>query len=282
VTHLSGETEKKHRRLLPPNAMENFEQILRLLKNRSPAIFLDYDGTLTPIVARPENAILSESVRSIIRRLVRFCPVFIVSGRDLADARQRIGLNELYYACSHGFDIAGPNGLAASRGEQFLDDLDRNEARARNALQAIEGILIERKKFSIAIHYREVADENILRVKQIVEAILEDSSGLKCTAGKKVIELQPNLDWNKGKAVAWLIAQVLRLDRGLVLPIYIGDDITDEDAFKELHDNGIGILVGEGGLDVSSAHYWLENPEQVSLFLQRLITAIGSKGKYSP
>nr|NIP73230.1 trehalose-phosphatase [Gammaproteobacteria bacterium]NIR30345.1 trehalose-phosphatase [Gammaproteobacteria bacterium]NIR98189.1 trehalose-phosphatase [Gammaproteobacteria bacterium]NIT63856.1 trehalose-phosphatase [Gammaproteobacteria bacterium]NIV20860.1 trehalose-phosphatase [Gammaproteobacteria bacterium] len=93
-----------------PSALERLDEIAERMRDKRPCLFLDYDGTLTPIVARPELAVLSEALRDTLRRLARRAMVAVISGRDLQDVRERVGLSELYYAGSHGFDIAGPAG----------------------------------------------------------------------------------------------------------------------------------------------------------------------------
>lgn len=237
------------------------------ITDRPVAIFLDYDGTLTPIVENYEKATLSKSMRSALERLVRCCRVAIISGRDLMDVRDRVGIQNLFFAGSHGFDIAGPAGFRerVEKAEQYLPALDAAEEELRDALESIEGAAVERKTFSIAVHYRQVARLDVESVEQTVDQVIEKHEALRKSEGKKVFQVQPRADWNKGRAVRWLLDHT-NLGAGNPLAIYIGDDLTDEDAFEELSDDGIGIVVRDGSR-ATAADYSLQDPEDVQGFL---------------
>jgi trehalose-phosphatase len=232
------------------------------------AVFLDYDGTLTPIVSHPEAAWLSESMRETLRSLVARVPVAILSGRDLDDVRGRVHVDGIVYAGSHGFDIMGAGGLRRELGGEYLPVLDAAEAELREALDEIPGAQLERKHFSVAAHYRNVSEDDAFRVAQTVDEVAGRHRELRRINGKKVYELLPDIDWNKGKAVLWLL-ETLELERGSALPIFIGDDRTDEDAFSALEKRGVGILVSEQP-QVTAASYWLNSPEEVERFLRAL------------
>ncbi len=254
-----------------PSALDVFETIAQRLEGRVPAVFLDYDGTLTPIVERPELAVLAETMRHKVRRLSTLCPVAVVSGRDLEDVRRLVGVKELIFAGSHGFDIAGPEDqcLGRQQGNEFLPALDVAEKLLKERLTGIDGALVERKKMAIAIHYRRVAEGDIPAIEQAVDAARAANPNLRKDYGKKIFELQPNMDWHKGRAVRWLL-KALKLDNDSVLPMYLGDDVTDENAFKELRDDGIGIKVMDRP-EPSAAHYALGDTDQVGLFFDKLI-----------
>lgn len=255
-----------------PSALDCRAEITARLENKRLVVFLDYDGTLTPIVARPELAVLSEDTRRIVQELATRCPVAIVSGRDRADVQRLVQLDTIFYAGSHGFDIAGPQGmhLQYEQGIEFLPVLDQAEKELRRRLAPIVGALVERKKFSIAVHFRGVAPRDEGAVEKIVDTVLTRQPRLRKGYGKKIFELQPRLDWHKGKAVLWLL-QALALNTTEVVPLYIGDDLTDEDAFVALADCGIGIVVAEAARP-TSAQYALKNPDEVRAFLAYLIT----------
>ena len=257
-----------------PSALTDFEQLAACLDSRKPALFLDYDGTLTPIVEKPEQAILSEAMHETLIRLAARCPVAVVSGRDLVDVRDKVGIESLFYSGSHGYDISGPEDrcLGRQQGMEFLPALDEAEQQLKSRLSAIDGARVERKRFAIAIHYRQVADDDIGRVETIVDETAEQFQQLKKNDGKKIFELQPDLDWHKGKAVEWLI-EVLEFGDGVV-PVFIGDDRTDEDAFKTLTDTGIGIVVTEENR-LSAARFRLHDPEEVRQFFDRLLDRLG-------
>jgi trehalose 6-phosphate phosphatase len=260
-----------------PHALADHETLREQLAGRQPAVFLDYDGTLTPIVDRPEDAVISESMREAVRGLAGRCTVCVVSGRDRPVVQELMGVDDLVVAGSHGFDIWSPEGGAiehqAAAGSEGL--LERVTSRLRDELEPIEGALIERKKASVAVHYRLVREEGRPMVEAVVERLLADyAEELKVTPGKMVYELQPKLDWDKGKAVLYLL-DALDLERDDVVPFYIGDDITDEHAFEALSGRGIGVFVGraddpEVGGRTTAADFVLDSTEEVERFLDTL------------
>src|SRR5215211_1549839 len=260
-----------------PHALEEGEELDQRLSGKRSAVFLDYDGTLTPIVDRPEDAVISESMREAVRGLAGRCTVCVVSGRDRPVVQSLMGVDDLVVAGSHGFDIWSPEGGAiehqAAAGSEEL--LERVTSRLRDELDPIDGALIEPKKASVAVHYRLVSEEERPAVEAVVERLLaEYAEELKVTPGKMVYELQPKLDWDKGKAVLYLLG-ALDLDRDDVVPFYIGDDITDEHAFEALSGRGIGVFVGraddpEVGGRTTAADFVLDSTEEVERFLDTL------------
>lgn len=258
-----------------PHALDDGNRLARELSGRRPAVFLDYDGTLTPIVERPEDAVISGSMREAVRGLAARCPVCVVSGRDRPVVQRLMGVDDLIVAGSHGFDIWSPEGgeIRREEGESFRALLESVEARLREELDQIDGALVEPKKSSVAAHYRLVSEDERPRVGRVVEEILAEHPGeLKVTPGKMVYEVQPNIDWDKGKAVLYLLGA---LDLDDVVPIYVGDDVTDEHAFEALSGRGIGVFVGraedpETAGRTTSADYALHTFEEVERFLDTL------------
>jgi trehalose-phosphatase len=131
---------------------------------------------------------------------------------------------------------------------------------------------LERKYFSVAAHYRNVNENDAGRVGLAVDAVAAKHRELRRIDGKRVYELLPDIDWDKGKAVLWLL-EALEVERGKALPIYIGDDRTDEDAFRALEKRGVAILVSEHPR-ATAANYCLNNPEEVERFLEELIARL--------
>lgn len=260
-----------------PNAVTNKAQLDKQLEGKKPALFLDYDGTLTPIVDRPEDAIISESMREAVKALADRCSVCVVSGRDRPVVQELMGVDSLIVAGSHGFDIWSPDGRAIKRemGAEFGGLLEEANARLHAVMDPIDGALVEPKKASVAAHYRLVADAERHKVKDVVEAILADHPDeLKVTPGKMVFEIQPKIDWDKGKAVLYLL-EALGLDRPDIMPMYMGDDHTDEHAFEALQGRGLGIFVGraddpEVGGRTTYADYILGSMAEVEQFLHSL------------
>jgi trehalose 6-phosphate phosphatase len=249
-------------------------EIRARLDGKALAVFLDYDGTLTPIVEDYTKAILSDAMRRTIAELARHYTVAIVSGRDVTTMRGLIRLDSLFYAGSHGFEIGGPKGWhdALVRGVEALPELDRAEHELREALRDIKGHAVERKRFEVAIHYRRAAAADVDRIERIVDQVASRHPQLRKGIGKKVFQFQPDIDWDKGHAVLWLLER-LGLDRRDVLPIYIGDDVTDEDALRVLQERGLGIVVrGEDNARPTAARYALANCNDVQRFLETLVT----------
>jgi alpha,alpha-trehalase len=271
--HLDTRPESEIEEASIPSALDRLEEIVGRLVGRRFGIFLDYDGTLTPIVQRPEEAYLSKAMRRVIRKLTDHGPVAVVSGRDLQDVRKMVGLEDIVYAGSHGFDISGPAGLERQHpeGAERLPELDRAEPDLKARLEKIDHCRVERKKFALAIHYREVDPRKVPEIEAAVKAVRQETSGLRLSGGKKIFELQPDVDWHKGRAVRWLMENVLDRDCSALLPLYIGDDVTDEDAFRELRNDGIGILVAGDIERDTSARYRLRNTQEVERFLRRLL-----------
>ncbi|MBA2375386.1 MAG: trehalose-phosphatase [Rubrobacter sp.] len=260
-----------------PHALENEDELKRRLDGRRLAVFLDYDGTLTPIVDRPEDALISEGMREAVRALAKRCVVCVVSGRDRKVVQELMGIGDLVVAGSHGFDIWSPGEgkIQHNAGADSGGVLDEAKARLKDEVGSIEGVLIEPKSVSVAVHYRLVPEGERPRVGEVVDALLaEYPDGLKVTPGKMVYEIQPKIDWDKGKAVLYLL-EALDLDAETTAPIYMGDDITDEDAFEALDGWGVGVFVGhaddpEVADRSTSADYALETFEDVESFLDSL------------
>ncbi|MCX2739161.1 trehalose-phosphatase [Pontibacter anaerobius] len=245
-------------------------QIEALLQGKTPAVFLDYDGCLTPIVKDPDKAILSDSMRHTLRQLAEVCPVAVVSGRDRANVEKLVQLDNLYYAGSHGFDISGPDNMHTEPGgaAAAIPALDKAQTELNERLHQVQGALVERKRYAIAVHYRNVADDQVDDVLKVAQDVLSKYKELKPGPGKKILELKPNLDWHKGKAVHWLLEE-LELNKPGIIPMYIGDDLTDEDAFAALQGQGISILVGEHD-EETAADFRLESVDEVQEFLAAL------------
>ena len=254
-----------------PSALEDFEHFAARIKNKKIAVFLDYDGTLTPIVDDPDKAVMSDEMREVLAKIAEHLPVAIISGRDRPDVQNLVGIKNLYYAGSHGFDISGPDKkeINPDNVEDFLSDLDQADKEIKAKIEGIEGAWVERKKFSIAVHYRKVEEKKAEQVKKAVEEVARAHQKLRQSGGKKIFELQPEMDWHKGKALMWLLDK-LDLDKHDVVPIYIGDDVTDEDAFRTLTSKGIGVVVMDPPRD-TSADFRLKDPDEVRIFLNKII-----------
>jgi len=253
-----------------PNALDSYGQLIGVVAGRDPFVCLNFDGTLSEIVSDPDAATLVDGAAEALENLAAQCPVAILSGRDLADVRDRVGLPGIWYAGSHGFEMIGPDGSHHHNdaAAAAVPVLERAAAELRDELIQIAGARVEHKRYAVAVHYRNAAPD---RVGEIVAATHRHGQrhGLRVTGGRKVVELRPDIDWDKGTALAWIRDRIHQTGR--VLPIYIGDDLTDEDAFDAIRFNGVGVVVrhDEDRGRATSAQFTLNNPAEVCEFLRR-------------
>ena len=238
-------------------------------------LLFDYDGTLTPIVLRPQDAVLPAEVDRLLRSLVaqpRYI-VGIVSGRSLEDLHLLANIPGLIHAGNHGMEIRGHGldfthpGAVADRG--ILDQADRQ---LREALDTVPGVIVEHKGLTLTVHYRAVDDSRVDDVESAMVRVTSDlvgSGDLRLTRGKRVVEVRPAVPWDKGKA----IEKIWEECGGSPLPVYFGDDLTDEDGFRAVQDmGGVAVFVGPSR-EGTVAFHQLESPREVEETL-RLLLAI--------
>ncbi|KAG2299024.1 hypothetical protein Bca52824_035496 [Brassica carinata] len=278
-----------------PSALTTFEKIMSVGKGKRIALFLDYDGTLSPIVEEPDAAYMSSDMRTAVQNVAKYFPTAIISGRSRDKVYEFVGLSELYYAGSHGMDIMSPEGESlyhkhlsrtVSINEQgkdvnlfqtaseFLPMIDKVLCSLVESTKDIKGVKVEDNRFCISVHYRNVEEKNWTLVAQCVDDVIKTYPKLRLTHGRKVLEIRPVIDWDKGKAVTFLLESLGLNNCEDVLPIYVGDDRTDEDAFKVLRNgpnHGYGVLVSAMP-KVSNAFYSLRDPSEVMEFLKALVT----------
>lgn len=255
-----------------------FERIAEWRAARAAAgrmlLALDFDGTLAPIVPVPDQAALLPAAHSALTRLLARPDTLlaVVSGRALDDVRARVGLADVHYAGNHGLEIEGPGMRRVHEdAEAAVGKLDACARRLRAEFAGDEGVLVEDKRLTLSVHFRLVHDvEREATIRARVEDACGELDGLRLTEGKKVVEIRPDVQWDKGRATSFLVRTLLGENRRAPV-IYIGDDRTDEDAFEVLRGRGEGVLVAENGARRSSAAAaWLRSPEEVVTLLERL------------
>ncbi|KZV42706.1 trehalose-6-phosphate phosphatase family protein [Dorcoceras hygrometricum] len=235
-----------------------------------------------PIVNDPEQAFMSEAMRTTVRKLARYFPTAIVSGRCRDKVYNFVRLGELYYAGSHGMDIKGPSkGSKHKKGTQavlfqpaseFLPMIDEVYRQLLEIIKSTPGAMVENNKFCVSVHFRCVDEKKWTELAKQVGSVLEGYPSLRLTQGRKVLEIRPTIKWDKGKALEFLLESLGYANCSHVFPVYIGDDRTDEDAFKVLRQRGqgFGILVSKAPKD-TNASYSLQEPSEVMAFLRRLV-----------
>jgi len=258
-----------------------WDKLKNRLSHKFILLFLDYDGTLTPIVETPEKAVIPQNTKNLLEELStspRY-RIAIISGRSLSDIKALVGLKDIIYAGNHGLEIEGPKIKFESQVSPRLKSIIRYIYKDMvSRFSKIKGVLIEDKGLTISIHYRLLDEKDIQEFLSVFNEITDPyivRSKIKINTGKKVYEIRPPVMWDKGKVVLWLLArQQFLLGENKILPVYIGDDVTDEDAFKVLKKKGLTIFVGEQAS--SEAQYYLKTIEEVTEFL-RLIADLKRK-----
>jgi trehalose 6-phosphate phosphatase len=262
-------TEDELERELPARLRTNLYAVVEeLVDHEGLFVALDFDGTLAAIEHRPDEATIPDTTREAIEALAAEpdVEVAIVSGRELADVRERVGLDDEHvsYAGNHGLEIhAGeyevhPDAQDAERHIETVCDLLSEQ------LGEIDGALVENKGVTATVHTRLVADDEVPVVENAVETLVATRDDVRLTTGKDVLELRPEVEWDKGEAVRELYDQLVPDDERW-LPIYVGDDTTDEAAFSVLDDRGLGVKVGED--PGTKAPYRVADPESVRTVL---------------
>lgn len=236
-------------------------------------LLLDYDGTLTPIVSTPKEAVLSDSMKQLLGELTQHkkIDVCIVSGRGLKDIKKLVNIPRIIYVGNHGLEAEGIRyevpGIKPEELRPFIKEICHEIA---GRLRDIEGILIEEKGLTASVHYRQVPKAKINAVKERVAEVVNSYSDIRLTEGKKVLEIRPNVDWNKGKMTLLIVERFSeKYPKKNILPIYMGDDATDEDAFEALEKKGVTILVSKKEKE-TKAKFVLKDTKEVEELLKAI------------
>ncbi|KAK8580321.1 hypothetical protein V6N13_143434 [Hibiscus sabdariffa] len=265
-----------------PSALSMFEQIVAASRGKQIVMFLDYDGTLSPIVEDPDRAFMPREMRAAVRDVARYFPTAIVTGRCRDKVYSFVKLAGLYYAGSHGMDIKGPSksykykkgnqGVHFQAASEFLPMIDEVYRALVEKTKSIPGTKVENNKFCVSVHFRCVDEKSWVALAEQVRLVLNEYPKLKLTEGRKVLEIRPTVKWDKGRALEFLLEALGYANSDDVLPVYIGDDRSDEDAFKILRERkqGFGILVSKSPKE-TNASYSLQEPSEVKEFLRRLV-----------
>ncbi|PIA34630.1 hypothetical protein AQUCO_03700134v1 [Aquilegia coerulea] len=278
---------KKH-----PSALSMFERMMTAAKGKRIVVFLDYDGTLSPIVEDPNRAFMSDKMRSAVREVARYFPTAIISGRSRDKVFSFVQLTSVYYAGSHGMDIMAPvqplttsdvkyqtrvvdeqgnEGMLFQPAKEFLPAIQEIITVLEEKTKNIHGVMIENNVFCVSVHFRRVHEEDFCTLEEHVKSVLKEYPLFHLTRGRKVIEIRPSIKWDKGHALDYILNTLGYGKCPDVVPLYIGDDRTDEDAFKVLlaKEQGYPIIVSSIPKE-TKASYSLRDPSEVMHFLMRL------------
>ena len=242
-------------------------------------LFLDFDGTLVPIARRPGDVRLPVSVRRTLQTLSRVVPIAIISGRSLVDIKSRVGLPNVTYAGNHGLEIEGRGFRYRMKGfgrwQKFLEKL---ASLLEKDFEGIPGLIIEDKGYSLSIHYRLARKQGRLRATRLFRKRLKpliDEGRVRVGLGKCVWEIRPPVEWDKGRAVLWILERSAFREKW---PLYFGDDKTDQDAFRAIRKTGVGFAVGPPA-SRGQAHYSIRHPRDVHALLdwlgKKMVVRIG-------
>ncbi|MDE2215344.1 MAG: trehalose-phosphatase [Candidatus Omnitrophica bacterium] len=253
---------------------DDFGSLKKQIGGRDLFLFLDYDGTLTPIVDHPKKAALAKSTRSLLEKLSLepLVNVSVVSGRALGDLRNRVGVSNISYVGNHGLEMDAPG--VNFKGFDLVsvcETIDYLKKEISKELLFFKGAFLEDKGVTLSVHYRKLKEARAAVLKAFLHELTEpflSRKQIRMGSGKKVLEIKPPVDWDKGKAVLWLLNQH-KHDGKKTCSIYIGDDTTDEDAFASLKGKGITIKVG--GQGDSAAEYYVKQQKEVIRLLKGLL-----------
>lgn len=240
----------------------------RLARAERLLLMLDFDGTLAPIVPRPSDARIPDAALLTLRKLQasRRVTLAIVSGRGAGDVRALAGLADVHYFGSHGRERIRPGSAEVESSPAGLSQVRACCRRLADELGDIEGFQVEDKGTAAAAHFRNVDERHWQRVERAVRQAAAMGS-LNVSQGKRVFDITPNDGVDKGTAALELLGE---LDG---LPIYFGDDTTDETAFAALPDEAITVYVGQERAN-SGARYRVNGPDEVRRALARLADAV--------
>ncbi len=247
---------------------EHLEELKERCKRGGGVLLLfDFDGTLAPIVEHPDMAKLLPGWRGRLESLKKISGITlgIVTGREIGSIKERIGISAMLIASDHGSEVWRGEELGVKYAGKNCEHLKELAGDARGELGGVDGVVIEEKKYSVAIHYRMVDSSIRGSVKERVEKLTDEyckKYDWENMYGKELIEVRPSDSWDKGDAVGWIRKNYAPNS----IPIYVGDDTTDEDAFRAIGSDGITIRVGKKM--GSAATYYIDSVDDMVPWLE--------------
>lgn len=259
------------------NFINEWIKIEKKINNKHLCIFLDFDGTLVPIRRDPRDVKLSKSGRNILKGIVglKDVSIAIISGRALKEIKKLVSVKGITYAGNHGFELEGP-GIKrtipkALKTVRVLQEIKRELC---SKTRKYKGVIVEDKGLTLSMHFRMAGKNKVDKILQLFDNITGPyiaSKKIRVTRGKKVREIRPPQDWDKGKIVSLILNDKRKRSRNSIVPFYIGDDKTDEDAFRYLRKKGFTIRVIGIDKRKTNAEYFLNNTGEVKIFLKKVL-----------
>ena len=240
----------------------------QLVAQRGPLAFaLDFDGTLVPRPIDPAQTVTPPAIVAALARLAEHHPVAIVTGRDAADVAERVGLPELYYAGCHGMELSGPD-LELAVPREHAETIERAGATLVERFTGQGAVIVERKRYAVSVHVRRVPESERGAVRRAVQDAVADVRGLVLTAGDAIVEVRADAPRDKGTAVQTLRSHFDAQRGGSHGMVFVGDDLTDEDALRVVATDprGVGVLVGRPDRTTHAA-YALDDLDEVAAWL---------------
>lgn len=243
-------------------------------------LFLDYDGTLTPIADHPSHARLQAGTKRLLKQSADLPGVWValVSGRSLSDLKRIVGIRGLYYVGNHGLELEGPSLRYVNPVAQATQPLLTQIAgELKAALRPIPGAWVEEKGLTFSVHWRNVPRTLRRTFHQRLRRYtvpLEAEGLIRLTRGKRVVEARPPVQWGKGEMVTWILRHLIpRRSSAKPLVMYLGDDETDEDAFRVANRcRGLSVFVGRRR-SATRARWWVRSSREVREVLARIVEA---------
>jgi trehalose-phosphatase len=235
-------------------------------------LFFDYDGTLSPIASRAAVAFTQPGALEELETLAQrpATRVGIVTGRPLEEIRSRIPSRSFFFAALHGLVIEGPDvSMVFPEAARLKPVIRKAVSELESELEGLEGVYIEDKGLTAAVHYRQANDDASKKAANESRRIASAHEGIRTLPGKEVVELRPDVDWDKGSAIEWILEQTAGSDwEERVGVLYVGDDQTDEDAFRRLGSRAVTVRVGDSG--ATHAKYRVSGPADLVTALAEL------------
>ncbi|MGB2599701.1 MAG: trehalose-phosphatase [Candidatus Omnitrophota bacterium] len=253
-----------------------WNSIKRNIKGKPVYLFLDFDGTLTPIRKRPEAVKLSKATREAIKKLASQKKVFtaIISGRALKEVKKLVDVKGVMYAGNHGLEAEGAGfKFTAPEARKSKKTITEVKNKLRKNLSSFKGVLVEDKGLSFSVHFRMADRDKAGQIERTFRKITNPykaSGKIVVTKGKKVWEVRPPVKWDKGRIVSLLLKQRKKSEKKEIIPFYIGDDRTDEDAFRALGKRAYTVTIGKTAGKNTLARYYLMGTKEVREFLKKV------------